>query len=807
MKRLFSASNEALRALLRSRGYLTRALLVQAVGVAVIGSAFALIYGVVLRPLPFKDSSRLVMAVGCCGPSDFQDITARSSFFSATTLGALGLSVVGTPAGPERLWTMAVRPNFFPMLGITPLPGRAFATAEYKPGAARTALLGGGFARDEFGSELGALGKTIVLDSAPHTVIGVVPSRLRLRFEWMYPPVAVWIPLTFGARQIFPRGARAFTPDGPGGGAYFPVLIARLRNGISLGRAQQDLNRVVRSMVAEHPEDSNVRELRLYTLQAMAVGPAGTTLWPLFGLSLAFLAIACMNLAGLALVRRVSMLPEMGVRGALGASPADLMLLPLVESIWVGLIGGALGSVICFWTLRAFRSGAPAGIVPRLAGFGVDWRVAAFLFAASILGAAAAGLAPALLCRRLALAPSPGNPHNSRLSGPGPSGRALVLAQCAIATLLVAMSGVMLRSVWRLSRTALGFDPANVVKFEVGPIVPSGTSWTDRKIIAAYEHVWATVGAIPGIQAVALGNPYGEAARIRFRVAGAQGSPPATADWLSVSPNYFGTLRIPLATGREFSARDDLGAPAVAVVNRALDQDYFEGRPAVGQSIEVSFAGQWHRVQVVGVAENNKMAGAWRSGAAPTIYTSLFQFASSGALFARVDPGAFPGPAPLRRSVARAVGGGFSVAAPAYLSMALSRALERPRFFSSFLTGVGVAALFLALAGVYSVAAIEARVRRREMAIRQALGASYCHLTARVLRHPLLLGAGGAVCGVIAAELLMDTLRVWLFGLRPAGAATCAWAGIGIVLACLLSALGPLIQVLRLQPAVVLRHE
>jgi ABC-type antimicrobial peptide transport system permease subunit len=139
--------------------------------------------------------------------------------------------------------------------------------------------------------------------------------------------------------------------------------------------------------------------------------------------------------------------------------------------------------------------------------------------------------------------------------------------------------------------------------------------------------------------------------------------------------------------------------------------------------------------------------------------------------------------------------------------MALSRALERPRFFSSFLTGVGVAALFLALAGVYSVAAIEARVRRREMAIRQALGASYCHLTARVLRHPLLLGAGGAVCGVIAAELLMDTLRVWLFGLRPAGAATCAWAGIGIVLACLLSALGPLIQVLRLQPAVVLRHE
>jgi putative ABC transport system permease protein len=436
-----AALRGGLRGLSRSRGFAAAAILVLGLGVAAVTVAFAIADGVLLRPLPFKDSGRLVMSVGAVGPADFADIRERNTVFSRMTYAGLGRGIVRGPEGPERVWTMAVRPSFFGRMGVTPVPGRAFTPREYRTGGRAAVIISSPFRSRQFGADERFLGRSLDLNSTERVVVGAMPASFRYRFEWLYPAVSVWVPLRLGPGQARQRGVAALSPRGPEGASYFAFFIARLKKGLSVRRAQHGLDRVVAGILAAHPEDHGLRGLRLIRMRALWVGPAAKEVWPIFGFSLLFVVLGCVNLAGLMTARRLAREREAAVRAALGAGPGRLAALFLVEGLWIGVAGAAVGAALSYGAVRLFRAGAPAGLLPRLGGVTVNWRVVAFAVAASLLGALLAGLTAARAQRRTApaavLARISGAAPARGASGPSAGARGLVLAQSAIATVLL----------------------------------------------------------------------------------------------------------------------------------------------------------------------------------------------------------------------------------------------------------------------------------------------------------------------------------------------------------------------------------
>lgn len=807
---------EGLRALSRSRGFAAAAILVLGLGVAAVTVAFAIVNGVVLRPLPFKDSGRLVMSLGAVGPADFADIRERNSVFTRMTYAGLGRGIVRGPNGPERVWTMAVRPSFFPMMGLTPSPGRPFTPQEYAAGGREAVIISSLFRVRQFGPDARFLGRDLDLDSAERVVVGATPAGFRYRFEWLYPAVSVWVPLALGPGQARRRGVAALSPGGRGGESYFTFFIARLETGLSLRRAQRGLDRVVAGILAAHPEDQGLRGLRLIRLKALWAGPAAKEVWPVFDVSLLFLVLGCANLTGLMLARRLAREREAAVRAALGAGPGRLAVLFLAEGLWIGAAGAAVGAALSCGAIRLFRAGAPAGLLPRLAGVAVNWHVVAFAAAASVLGALLAALAAALAQGRTApavvLARVSGAAPASSASGPGAGAKGLVFAQCAIATVLLATTGLMLGSVGRLSDVRLGFRPAGVIQAELAPAAPARAAWSRAHYARLWTGLEERLATAPGIRSAALaGFAYGAVPPRPFRVPAPGGGilGAGTAAWLDVSPGYFRTLRIPLLRGRAISRRDDLGAPAVAVVNRAFERRYLHNRSAIGREVELQLSsrGGWDPFRIIGAAGDTSMAGAWQAAQSPEIYTSMLQFPVGATLLARPAPGAFPNPEAFAKAVSADLGGGFVVQHAASLRRVISGALRRPRFLGQSLAVLAALALLLAFAGVYSVAAVGAGLKAKELGIRRALGASRTGLAARLVRELGILGAVGAACGLVLAAWLAGVLRAWLFGLRPTGVAAFALAAAGVILACAAAALLPAVRALRGNPARILRAE
>jgi len=816
MALFLDTGREALRCLWRGRQFAASAVLVLTLGVAAVTTAFAVVNGVILRPLPYKDADGLVVALGEVRAADYIDIRARTHVFSQTTLAGLYDGIIRSPGGPRRVQMLLVSPNFFSFMGLDPKVGRAFTPGEFRAGQDGVAFLSDRLRQTLFSPDAQPLGKTIDLNSRWRTVVGVAPPSFTFRLYWPAKPVDLWLPLTLTPRQLAMRGVTVMTMQGPSQEAYpyYTFFLGRLNKGVTLRRAQKELDSVVKGLITEHPEDKGLQGLQLWKLKDTRVRLAGETLWPLFGLSFALLAIACVNVAGLCLARWLGREREFAIRAALGAGAARLAALPVAEGLWIGTAAAGCGAFLSFGAVRWFRANAPGTKIPRLSGVAVDWKVLAFAAAASLMSAVVAGAAPALIRRNLTPATVLGG-VGSPAGSPGRrqrfGGRALIFVQAAITTVLLAVAGLTLSGAWRLSHSPLGFRPEHVIQAQLAQAATSSQAWDQAQNSRLWMGLVGQAANIPGVKAVALTkSPFGLVSQCLFRMsATGNAAGGGIAAWFNVSPGYFHTLRIPLLSGRDFSDRDALGAPLVAIVNRGFERAYFSGS-AVGQVVEVQISspeGKWYRLRVVGVAQDNAMAGTWQASDSPAVYTNDFQLPLPSAfLLARTAPGAYPSLRAFTRTVST-LNSRLLVQDTQSLRQDIAEMLRLPRFFGYLFSAFAALALLLAFAGVYGVASVSARLKRREIGIRCALGASRAGLVGTALRESAVLGAAGAACGLVVAKALTGMLQAWLFGLRPVGAWALSGAAAAILLACLLGTLLPAARVLRDEPARVLRLE
>jgi putative ABC transport system permease protein len=810
---LLDTSAEALRCLGRRPAFTVFAVVVLALGVAAVASAFAVVNGILLRPLPYGNPGRLVLVPNGVRPADYYDIRAGVAAFSATALAARGQATVGGPSVARSAVTMRVSPRFFSVLGFRPDPSRAFAREDYAPRGPRVAIISDRLRHALFPPEERVVGKSILLGSQLFTVVAVAPPRLTFRLYWPDKAVDVWLPLALTPRERGARGVpgRSFSGPRPGSFPYFTFFIARLRPGVSRHHAQDELDRVVRNLIARHPEDAGLLGLRLWTMMRTRVRTAGQALWPLLGMAFVFLVIAGANLLGLSLARWLGRRREMSTRAALGAGPARLTALAAAEGCWIGAAGGALGALWSYWGVGLFRISAPASMLPRLSGVVLDGRDVGLAFIAALAVSVVATALPALLWRGAPAAclrsASPGavRPMQQRWLGP-----AVIVVQSAIAVVLLGLAGEMLTGIWRLSRAPLGFQPDHVIEAQLSRRTSGHRAWNRGQNARLWRRVLIGASALPGVRSAALANvPYGMYPQCRFRFPTPGQAGGEMAQWYNVSPGYFRTLRVRVLAGRGFSLRDGPGTNPTVVVNRAFQRVYLSHAP-LGRPVDIQFtwpSGKWRRFRVVGVVADNHIGGTWEPGDAPQLFTSDLQFPSPAAfLMARTRAGIYPSMKSFAHAAAT-LGSGHPLLVRGVRPLRgdIRGLLRLPRLLGAIVTIFAGLALVLVFAGIFGISTLNASLKTRELGIRRALGATRVRLAAGALAGAAALASGGAAAGFIAAHELNSTVRGWLFGFQPAATAAIAAAAVAIAAACLTGALLPTLRALRSEPAQVLR--
>lgn len=797
---------------LRARPRVTAvAVLLLALGIGGSTAAFSLVQGLLLRPLPYPDSETLV-SVGRGSrerPGDplLSDMELRRLWDEARSferLGAVAPGVVlsGDEADPTLFYSAAVTPSLFPLLGVAPPIGRAFTEADTVAGAQPVVLLSHRAWSSRFGSDPDVVGASIAVNREPHRVVGVLPDG----FAFPYPETALWTPLVVPLFAAPADGALLVR------GAY--AGIGRLRPGVAPEQAAAEVRAILDRPGPDRPLLSDpvlqTRVVRLREEQGRPLRPALLALASATGL---LLLMACANVAGLLLAHGVARRRELAIRRSFGAGRSHVVRQLLVENTVLSLAGGTLGLVVAAAILRAAPGLAPRE-VPGLAEVALDG--VAFTFAAglSLVAGLLCGAAPALLWSRDDLTRTL---DETGSSAPGGFGRlqanraqaALTVAQVALAIVVLANAGVLLRSFVALVSTDLGFDPAGVVTARVqspaayrvfnrvgGRIDPDEleamrtmTRRATQELVTRMERI----RALPGVRAAALASamPLSPAGTVRsIEITGRPEGPDEPrrlqAGVRGVGAGYASALRLRLLAGRFFTDSDVAGAPKVAVVSETFARAAFDGRAALDQRIRQrasplsALAGRaearsnetWEIVGVVADIAAPPGSAAFTRPAAGVVYLPFLQRPTDGLLsfeeplvVARTagDPAAV---LPFLHEALSDVHPGARVQTVAIETMLALRAAE-PRFYA-FCAGLfGAAALLLAAFGLYGVLSYVASQRRREIGVRMALGATRGDILRLIVGQGAVLAAAGAIVGLLLAGASTNVVEALLFGVAP----------------------------------------
>jgi predicted permease len=774
-----------LRTLAKSPGFTLVALLTLGLGIGANAAIFSVVQGVLLRPLPYQEPERLVRVFhthaeqgvmdGAFSPQDFDDLARELAgprgpwerlgayFF---TPGLSGLTLTGE-GEPRRLEAAMVGAGFFPALGVEAARGRTLRPEENVPGADRVVMLSDRLWRRSFGADPRIVGGTLRLDGEAYTVAGVMPPS----FQFPAREVDVWAPISLIAEDDIPhrRSLR------------WMHVVGRLRPGTSLARADAQTDALLARLAAAYPGSNEGWSAgRILPLHEALVGDVRPALVVLLAAVAGVLLIACANLANLLLARATTRGRELAVRAALGAGRRRLVRQLLIESVVLALAGGALGLLLAVWGVDALVALA-AGDLPRPDEVGPDAGVVAFTFALSLLTGLAFGLLPAFRASRLA--DLHGVLKEGGRGGGGGRGRSLarnglIVAETALAVVLLVGAGLMLRSFRALLDVDPGFRAENVLSLSL--TFPDTTD-AEPDRMAVRDEVVRRVEALPGVIAAGGaktmplaggGEPYGYTVPGR---SGALAEVQPQAGVFIVTPGYFRALGIPVLAGRAFNDRDGEEHPAI-VVNRALARQVWPGEPAVGKALML---GEF-RLEIVGVVGDVRSAGLAADPGSAVYVPSTLAPRSTMKLFVRTasDPLALAGAV---REAIWQVDRDLPISEVAALPQVVAADVARPRFLSVLLTLFGALALTLAAIGLYGVVAYGVGQRTHEIGIRMALGAG----RARVLRNVVgqgmrwtLLGLALGLAGAFAATRLLAGL---LFGVAPTDAVT--FAGVALLLA------------------------
>jgi putative ABC transport system permease protein len=808
MGSLFQDLRYGMRTLAKNPGFAMVAILTLALGIGANTAIFSVVDAVLLRPLPYPESDRLFTVyqtlpqapaqnTGVSYPN-YLDWTQQNQVFesiAAVRAAALALSGQGEPT---YIPTGSVTSNYFDVLRVNPLLGRTLQSSDDALDANPVVVMSESLWRARFGADPAIVGRTITLDQHPITVAGIVPAY----FHPSLPDAAaqLWVPL---------RQDGVFSDMRARRGGHYLAALGRLKPGVSAAQAQSEMAAMEQRLAQQFPNENKGWGIRIVSLRADMAGNVRTALLVLLGAVGFVFLIVCANVASLQLVRAASRRKEIAIRVALGAGRQRLLRQFLTESVLLSVIGGAAGLLLAYAALQGWIAWLPADL-PRVSEIHLDARVLAFGLALSVLSGVIFGLAPAWhgtgsrLAEALEGARGAGEERTSHRAR-----NAFVVAETALAIVLLVGAGLLIRSFARLQQVNVGFNPAQLLTAQIG--LPRAQYAQPAQWISFYQQALERMNALPGAQeaAVALPVPLNDSyINLAFEI---EGRPPRTksdaptADFVAISPNYFHVMQVPLLRGREFSAADAEAGPKVCAISASLAQQLFPHESALGRRIVIGYPQDASR-EIVGIVGDVKDSDLSARQSAQ-IYVPFVQnpfWAADIVVRAHGNPSALGGA--LREQI-RAIDSALPVAEVRPMSEVIASSIAQPRFRTTLLSLFGAAALLLAAIGIYGVLAYTVAQQTREIGIRMALGANPGRVMRLVLGRGLRLAGAGTVIGVLAALLLTRLLGSLLFDVSATDPLTFA-AVAGLLLGvAFIACYAPARRAMRVDPIVALRYE
>ncbi len=792
------------RLLRKSPGFAIASIAIVALGIGAVTAIFTIVYGVVLRPLPFPEPERLVnvwtraqrfgLARALVNVADYNDWRAANHVFQDIALTRNIASYNLTGAGePERLQGARVTANLFRVLGVSPAIGRTFTEEENENGSDDVVLLSDGLWRRRFGADPSIVGRTIALNGNSHIVVGV------MRPDFRYPSreFQLWTPLKFNPAQV----SRAE----PG---YEFWAIARLAQGISLAQAQSEMDTIAVRLQTAHPASNEDIGIEVAPTRDDLVQVVRPALYVVSGAVSCLLIIASLNLSNLLNARAAARTREFSVRMALGASRGRLALQAFAEVAPILVLGGALGVIAAQLAVDAFVPLAPASL-PRVENLSVN----ASVLIVSVLVLVATGLIAGLLPASQAWRSERASTREDSRSAAG--GRrqsrarnALVVMQVALALPMLVGAGLLVRSFTALTGVEPGFNSAGVVTMHLA--IPRSKYPRDAEVAAFCDRLLERVSAVPGITAAGMVNrlPLAGVAQIgNLEVDTGRGESVTlpSVDWRTATPDYFRAMGIPLVEGRVFAATDTQTAPVVGLIDERIAHALWPGESAIGRRYRILFRDQpW--VTIIGVVGHIRHDGLDNDGR-PQVYWNHLQRAQDRmVLVARTlgDPDAL---APSIVAAVREVDRDQPVYDVRSMDAVVEWSLAQRWLNTTLLTAFACVALLLSSVGLYGVIAFGVTRQAREFGIRLALGANRSDVTRHVVRQGAMLAIGGAAIGLAAAALLTQGLQGMLYGVQTNDLTSYAIATTVLLLVALAASYIPARRAAAVDPATTLRAE
>ena len=801
----------ALRMLRKSPGFTTVAVLTLALGIGANTAMFSVVDGVLLRPLPFKDSSRIVTIEGyfarrlAVKKSDAQfkwkDWTKGTKSLEDISVYEDGDVNLAGKSQAMRVRAAEVSESFFDALGVQPLLGRTF-TAEEEESNLGVAILNASFWRERYQADPNLIGKAVELNGKPFTVIGILPTGFNFPES-----TQIWLPLP-----------TSFNDEMFGGNAFMGAQIARLRAGATIGQARTELE------VIEQREDPDTYKynqaegipLEISSLHSKLIGNARTPALLLFGAAVFVLLIACADVANLLVARSAGRSREVAIRAALGAGRRRLLQQFLCESVLLALFGGGLGLLCGLWTIAIARLLIPSGLL-YITQVGMNGPVLIFTFGVSVFVGIACGLIPAMRFSKAdlngALKEASGGAGRFSLRGRNRLRTALGIAEIGLALLLLVGAGLFLRSLGRLLDVNPGFQSDNLLTARVTLKEPKYSHGSGVRS-DFFEQVLARIKSQPDVRDAAVVNalPFGNAISVTFGL-NIEGKAPFNPDtgqgalFFEVSENYFHSMGIPLLEGRYFTNTDASGATPVAIISQEMALRCWPNENPLGKHF--SFAGDTSALkpfQVIGVVGDIRNFGLGEAPQ-PAAYFPIRQMPPDDAFIvmqAKSNPMALVG---MVRDAVKTVDTNEPISSLATMNQLISHSVSGPRTRSVALTTFGGLALLLAIVGIYGIMSYAVTERTHEIGVRMALGAQHSNVLWMVIREGMLLAAVGIAIGVGGALALTRFLRSLLFEIKPTDAVT--FAGVAILLAAvsLAACYIPARRAMKVDPMVALRYE
>jgi putative ABC transport system permease protein len=808
MVNLLRDARYGLRLLARRPAFAAVAVLTLALGIGANTAIFTVVNTLLLKPLPYVDAERIVfvnernLQLGfprfSASPPNFMDWRAQAqSFERLAAYSGRSYNFTGGET-PERLRGLVGTQGFLEILGGSPVLGRAFRDDEFEAGKDLVVIINHWFWQRSFAGSPAVLNQTLVLNGQPHTIVGVMHPRWRFGGK----DIAIFAPRAFSAEQLRQRGA------------HYLGALARLKPDVTAEQAQVEMTAIAGRLEQQYPDSNKNWGVVIIPARDAVVGDVRPVMMLLLGAVGFVLLIACANVANMQLARATVRAREMAIRTAIGAARSRLVQQLLTESLLLALAGGALGVAVAHWGLSSFVAAYPE-LLPLSSDIKIDRGVIVFSVGLSLLTAVLFGLAPALAASHGRL--NEWLKEGGRAGGSGRTGRwtrsVLAVGQVAIALVLLAGAGLLMRSFASLTRVDPGFLTEQRVA--VTTLLPSAKYKEAPATIAFYEGALQRIGSIPGVELAALtsivpisGND--EMYSVQFeghspRPAGEE----LSALYYSVSPDYFRTMGIQVIKGRAFSDQDRITTQRVAIVNDEFARLYYPDRDPIGQRIRMGRNASIVR-EIVGVVGSVKHY-TLRDKPKAQMYEPFLQTAPAGMSFVvktAVDPGTIV--SAVRREI-QAVDAEQPIATSGTLSSMLASTMDLPRVQTMLLALFAGIALVLATVGLYGVMAFTVSERTQEIGIRMALGAARGSVLRMVIRRALLLTAVGLAIGltgtVLLGRALSQMLEGLLFDVRPTDVATLAAVAVGLTVVALLASVIPAARAMRIDPVDALRSE